>query len=887
MDAKLTAENIIASRQQSEFDSNPENAMRERLSALELQLKIFKQAESIGDSGNWQINLNTFETWYSDNVFRIYGLEPYALKCHPDTFNGFLHEEDRHVVLNAFEKSYTEKIPLHLEFRIRRQDGTDRHLNIVSSVTKNSKGEPLLTGITQDITERKNLEIKFRESVEKIELQNETFRHAEQIGLFGTLEVNLDTRQVRYSDNFYHIFGLKQVGLAPGLDEFILHIHPDDQPIFKEVTKKIFGEQLPPESAFRILRADGKTKHVQLKSKLLRNADGHQLIVGVIKDITSATKLEKQLKEINEQLQVQNEAFTQAEKTTDIGSWTWNLQTNKVQFSDNIYILYGLKSQSIVPSLESFVQFIHPMDRPSVQRIIAGMKKQPGELDFNYRVIRPDGKTRYIRTRSHPITSPAGDTLIIGTTQDLTDDVVLHQQLKERIHFAEMLSENIPDKVCITNSSNIIIGWNSRSEMALQLKKEEVIGKNIFDVLPKIKKPEVIDLFKKALNGEVVHVSQIMLPYIPGQHELTLVPIREENEDVTAVLILLHDISEHLEMKSALEERLEFIEKLTESSVDRIMVLDKNMCFQHWNKKSEEHYGLPKEKVVGKNILEVFPSFRKEIFFDKMKKAWNGETLFAPVDRETAASNYSESFLVPIKNRSHQVMAVLWIEHDLTELISAEKDLKISRDLLQSVFDTSFTGIAVFESIRNEVGEIIDFEFKMLNEYAQSIYGDHLIGKRQLEVYPGAKNEGFFELNKQVVETGIPVDTEKFYSGEGLSGWFRITAAKMGDGLVVGFDDISDRKRKDEEMLKQRSLLLQAEEIANLGSWEFNPKTNSFTWSDQIYRIYDYAPQSFVPTLDFYLSTTESEDREMVKAFFETAKETKPFSITHRLHTLD
>jgi PAS domain S-box-containing protein len=181
-----SVENKVAGKQYPAGEPNPENTIQERLMALELQLKIFKQAESIGEIGNWQINLNTFETWYSDNVFRIYGLEPYTVNSRPDTFHDFLHEDDRAVVLTALERSYAEKVPLHLEFRIRRLDGQERHINVVSSVTKNHIGEPLLTGITQDITDRKNLEIQLREYGEKIHLQNELFRHAEQIGLFGT-----------------------------------------------------------------------------------------------------------------------------------------------------------------------------------------------------------------------------------------------------------------------------------------------------------------------------------------------------------------------------------------------------------------------------------------------------------------------------------------------------------------------------------------------------------------------------------------------------------------------------------------------------------------------------------------------------------------------------
>src|SRR5437763_334669 len=164
-----------------------------------------------------------------------------------------------------------------------------------------------------------------------------------------------------------------------------------------------------------------------------------------------------------------------------------------MQFSDHLYILYGLKPQSANASLEILYPLIHPMDKPVVQKAIEGLKQEAKELDHNYRIVRPDGKTRYFRNRCQPLVSAEGQTLIIGTTQDITEDILLNQQLRERIRFAEMLSENILDKVMITNTSNILIGWNSKSEEAYGLTKEEVIGKNIFDVFPKLKKPEIIE----------------------------------------------------------------------------------------------------------------------------------------------------------------------------------------------------------------------------------------------------------------------------------------------------------------------------------------------------------------------------------------------------------
>ena len=883
METNLINENLP---QATPSEQKFRGSLVDRVSALELQLKIYQHAELIGDIGNWQINLNSFETWYSDNTYRIYGIEPLSLKPHPYSFLPYIVEADREVVLTAFEKSFTKKLPLHLEYRIRREDGQQRHICIATSITKNANGEALLTGITQDITDRKNLEIQLNESAENLALRYESLRHAEQIALLGSWQVNLLTRQSKYSENYFRIFGLKPGHLSIGLEEFTVHYHPDDQARYKEMIQQIFAGEATTESALRIVR-DDRIKYVRIKTRLFKNADADPIVIGVIKDITSDHKLEMEIKELNEKLSVHKETISHAEKATNIVSWSWDLDTNKLQVSDNIYSMMGLRLNSLEMNLKNFDKYIHPIDRPAIERVVKEMRTAPVEKELTFRSIRPDGKTLHLKTTCQPVISLQGHHLVIGTTRDITSEVVGNQKLKERIHFAEILSENIVDKICVTSASNIIIGWNKRSEAAFKLNKEEVLGRNIFDVFPKMKKPETISWFNRVLNGEMVYERNIRIEYLAGDYELTMLPIREEGNEVSAALMILHDITEHEKLKAELQDRLEFIERLIESSIHRVMVLDRNMNFLYWNKKAAEYYHESKQSVIGKNLAEIFPRLPQTPTFEKLREGWKGDVVHVPAVRESGGPEYFETFFIPIKNASQHVIGLLWMEHDLTQLIIAEKDLKKNRDLLQSIFDNSMTGIAVFESIRDTSGQIVDFEIKLVNEYGLHLFGVDIPGRCQTDVFPLDSDGGLFEMNKNVVTTGIPVDTERYYAWPQVSGWFRITVTKLEDGVVIGFDDISERKEHEEKLVKQRSLLMQAEEIAGIGTWELDPDTDVFTWSDQVFRIYDYSPQSFTPTLEFYLKTSNAEDSVLLENVFEAAKQGEKFSIQHRLRTLD
>lgn len=854
-----------------------QHELRELNEKQSLQLKVFERAEEVAQAGSWQINLETFETIYSDNVYRIHGLAPQSIPPHVDTFRRFIHPEDRAVVLKTQEKAYVEMIPLHLEYRIVREDGQVRYISQVSHILKNEKGEQVLSGNTRDTTDQKLLEIQLRETNDLLSLYNELFIQAEQIGKLGTWQVNLETRKSIYSDNIYRIFGLKPQSIPPTLESFLQFIHPDDQQAMVDFNNRMFDEHAPFEIEYRITRADGKPRMLRVKSKLVKNIAGESLMTGVLQDITRQKEKDLQLRETNEKLAVQNEAFRQGESIAGIGTWTWNLHTEEIFYSDNMYHIYGLKPRSIEPSYEYFSKYVHPEDRKRIKDLPEKLRRSPEPLSIEYRIINADGELRYLRARHKPITSPDGHTIIIGTTQDITDEVVMKQQLLEKIRFAEMLSDTIIDRVVVTDTFNNIIWWNKRCEHVYRKPKDTVLGRNIFDVFPQIKNAEVMDRFKRALRGETIHVPVLPSIEMPGYQELFMVPLKNEKGIVTGVLHVLHDVTEQQQLQEQLSSRLRFIEQLQEASIDRIIVLDKDMHFQVWNRQCETFYNIAAKDAIGKNILEVFPRFKSSHLYQKCLEALEGNKVYVPAIEGERPPEYYEAYFIPLKNEVEEVTGILWVTHDLTEQFLIEEQLRNSQAMLKQAQELAHIGSWEYQP---KTGKLVlsDEMFRIYGYAPKSFEPDmgFILRTIHAEDRPGFENilneiaEVPGQSDRSLITRIIAADGRILF----VNTIFRSLMNKAGNNVrIIGtMQDITGQKKLEMELKSKNATIRlhdqirrQTEQLGQTGSWQWNITTGQLVWGESMFRLFGQEMYVFEPTHENFMSLVHPDDRPLLE----------------------
>ncbi len=113
--------------------------------------------------------------------------------------------------------------------------------------------------------------------------------------------------------------------------------------------------------------------------------------------------------------------LSEAQRLSKTGSWVYNVQHSKLEWSDEIYHIFGFDKTRFTPSYEAFLDAIHPEDRDKVHQTYTNSLKQQCEYKIDHRLLLADGEVKYVQEIGSTSYAEDGTPLISrGTVQDIT-----------------------------------------------------------------------------------------------------------------------------------------------------------------------------------------------------------------------------------------------------------------------------------------------------------------------------------------------------------------------------------------------------------------------------------------------------------------------------------
>ncbi|CAM3574419.1 PAS domain-containing protein [Zobellia roscoffensis] len=300
------------------------------------------------------------------------------------------------------------------------------------------------------------------------------------------------------------------------------------------------------------------------------------------------------------------------------------------------------------------------------------------------------------------------------------------------------------------------------------------------------------------------------------------------------------------------------------------------------NECNRDYLGLDPEHIMDKPISEVFPFLMLNGEFEKLVSCFQQKEKVT-LDRQISVQGeklWFKSLITPLAQgimvtaRNSTAEEKAKEEQLLLNQRLEDQNLKLldNRAFLNNIFKSISHVVMNFESIRNEKDEITDFKILFINDKITPITGDlpeDIINKKVSEIFPTIYESEIFGYLTGVVQTGNPTSYEVPYEVEGASKWFSARAIKLGDGITLTTREITEEKEKTDQLLQlnvqletQNSIFIDAENVANIGSYIWYLDNGEASISDNFYRILGYEPNTFKVSYDSYKQFVHPEDLE-------------------------
>ncbi len=498
--------------------------------------------------------------------------------------------------------------------------------------------------------------------------------------------------------------------------------------------------------------------------------------------------------------------------------------------------------------------------------------------------------------------------ILVSTTIDLNDhnkgvvftalDITERKQAEEALFKSESetraLLNGIPESAFLTDTKGIVIAANATVAQRLKVGKEELIGSNIFNNVPK----DVADHRRRFVDqviktGKQVQFQDVRFGKIIDNR---VNPVFDQDGKISRLAIIGIDITEREKAEQDLQESEEKFRSLANSAKVMIsIVADSNGGkYLYVNDEWQRVMGYSKDEAIDIRPIDTVAPEDRPMVLDNAKKRIEGKS--SPSSYElriitrSGKMKYLDFSATAINFGNQKV--ILTSSVDITERKKTEEALRQREEMMQT--SQAVAHICSYSTNLNAVE--LEESFWVCSPELYKIFGinesyPHTIEGWTNFIHPDDREE-IVAYHESVVNEKKSFDREYkiIRINDGEERWVHGTGELEFDAngnpirMHGAIQDITDRKKFELALQKNEDILNQTQKISKIGGWEWDVEKKLMTWTEEVYRIHDLNPQKTKQEgqelinlgMNFYHPDHRSKISE---AFKECAERGKPYDL--------
>ena len=388
---------------------------------------------------------------------------------------------------------------------------------------------------------------------------------------------------------------------AEFLDMRIVDLHPSDDITALRSLLSDGQSATTRSTSWRHRRKDGSLIDVEMAARVV-DFERRPAAQVVAQDVTVRKRAEELLRNRETQLR-------QAQEIAHLGSWTWDLATGALGWSEELCRIFGVRHEDAAPSYEAFLDLVHPEDRQRSIDEIRRAREEGLPFAFEHRIIRADGSVRTLQARGEFQVNAVGEPFqMTGIEQDITERREAEAALRGSEERYRSVVESASNAILSCDALGLITGWNRGAQVIFGYAADDVIGRPVRMLMPE----RYRDAHQQGMDRLVVTGE----PRLLGQ-TLQLRGLRNDglefpielslgmwiDDGATFFSAVIRDVSEQEAAGEALRQSEERFRSLVSNASDMIVILDPDGSIRYQSPSVERVMAYPGDSLVGHGVF--------------------------------------------------------------------------------------------------------------------------------------------------------------------------------------------------------------------------------------------------------------------------------------------